>query len=346
MVKTKAPAPKRAKMNDGSKRVVARVPRSIGLTKPELDHARQLVDPCEAPLRAPVYGGSEGSAIIRLKGVTAYNSGPTGNQPYGVVFYHPHFGTYSMTGLVTGGTFGYDSDLSPQFTGTTLPIAGNSAVPGRAISGCLKVRFLGAELNRSGKIGMGVVPGQFVWEMIKLTNGGGGVPYTNDQVFGIIEHTARMPLDGSEICWMPGAIDEEFSEPFYYNGVSSPSPQLEDYYSRTNFVVLAWQGVGTATCPVEVEITSIVERFFTFPITADGGRYVVTAGKRSGGSTGAVTKVIQYLQSRDSRWYINAAMKASKLLTGISSVMRGDLVGMVGAMGIGANRNRLQLMSA
>lgn len=346
MVKTKAPPAKRAKMNDGTRRVVVRAPRSIGLTKVELDHARQLVDPCEAPLRAPVYGGSEGSAIVRLKGVTAYNSGPTGNQPYGVVLYHPHFGAYSMTGLVTGGSFGFDSDLSPQYIANTQPVIGNAAIPGRAIAGCLKVRYLGAELNRSGKIGMGVIPGQVAWEMIKGSNGGGGLPYTNDQVFGIIEHTARMPLDGSEICWMPGAIDEEFIEAYYWSGLNLPQNQLEDYYARTNFVILAWQGVGTATCPVEVEITSVVERYFAFQTTTDGGRYVVTAGKRSGGSTGAVTKVIQYLQSKDSRWYINAAMKASKLLTGISGVMRGDLVGMVGAMGIGSNRNRLQIQSA
>jgi hypothetical protein len=335
--KAKAPPPKRAKMNNGMKRVVATLPRQPGLNMAELAHARQLIDPCEAPLAPPVYGGSEGSAIVRVKGITAYNSGPTGNQPYGVVYYHPTFGAYSMTGLVAGGTLGVDYDLYP--VPTTYP----TRTATRAIAGCLKVRFLGSELNRSGKVALGIVPGSFVWEQLKQSNGGAGFPFTNDQVFASLEHSARMPVDGAEIVWQPGAIDAEF-----YEATTAPPIQsntLEGLLARTNFVAVAWQGIGTDTCPIEIEVTSVVERYFAFSSTTAGGLYVVSAGKRAAGGQESISRVIRYLQNKDSKWYINAAMKASRLLNLGYSAMRGDLIGMVGAMGIGTNRNLRQITS-
>lgn len=334
--RTKAPPPKRAKMNNGMKRIVARAPRLPGLSMAELAHARQLVDPCEAPLAPPVYGGSEGSAIVRVKGVTAYNSGPTGNQPYGVIYYHPTFGCVSMTGLVSSGTFAPDFDLYPIPTPTGL----RSAT--RAVAGCLKVRYLGSELGRSGKIALGLVPGNFVWEQLRLSSGGGGNPFTNDQVFVSLEHSARMPVDGSEIVWQPGTVDAEFIEPVgaYSTAIAGT---LEQLWSRTNFLAVAWQGIGTDNCPIEIEVTSVTERYFAFTSAAVGGLYVVTAGKRADGGQDSVSKMIRYLQSKDSKWYINAAMKASKLLNLGYSFMRGDIVSMVGAMGIGTNRNLRQI---
>jgi hypothetical protein len=151
-----------------------------------------------------------------------------------------------------------------------------------------------------------------------------------------------MPVDGSEIVWQPGTVDAEFIEPVgaYSTAIAGT---LEQLWSRTNFLAVAWQGIGTDNCPIEIEVTSVTERYFAFTSAAVGGLYVVTAGKRADGGQDSVSKMIRYLQSKDSKWYINAAMKASKLLNLGYSFMRGDIVSMVGAMGIGTNRNLRQI---
>lgn len=311
--------------------------RTPGLSNDELSYARQLVDPCGSQLKSPPIGGSEGSFIFRGRGIKIVNSGPTGNEYNGILIFHPTFGAYYTTGVGNTGVFEIADDLV--FLPTTTVGSSSAGLPSRTVGACLKIRYLGAELNRQGKISMGVIPGQTAWSWIKSSNGGGGSPPSYTVAMSLCEHVSRMPPDCLEIAWVPGSIDNEFHEPQYYTSVSDPS-SYEELLSRTNFIVVSWSGIGSDNCPLEFEATSIQEKFLELsgPTTFYGQMAVLTAGKRNRGSPAIMDKVINWLQSKDPRWYLNGAIRLGSML-GLGPTVS-SITGMVGNMTLGAPRAR------
>lgn len=337
----------RAKQNTKTKttrirtvRVSKRVPRPLpGLTSAELSYARQLVDPCGSRLSSPPIGGSEGSFICRSKGIGTLNIGAEGNQYSGYVFYHPTFGAFYNAGIGTTGTCGPYTALNKLSVSAT-PV--NTGLSTRSVAACLKIRFIGSELNRQGTMGAGIVPGSMVWQCIRASAAGGGEPISPSFMMSSIEHAGRTPPGDLEVAWVPGTIDTEFHDAQYYDVVTDPGigQAYEAILSRTNFVCVVWEGVGTVNSAVQFEATSIQERYLEANnTTLLGNNTVVSAGKRSAGSTSTIDKVVNFLQSKDSTWYINGAMKMGRFL-GLALNPMAGMVGMVGNMSLGTSRPR------
>lgn len=318
---------------------VARVPtKRPGLSEDELAYARQLVDPCGAPMKAPPIGGSEGSFIYRSRGMASLNNGPTGNEYNGTLLYHPTFGAFYSSGTGTAQTFNAWDTLVYL---PTLATPATSGLATRTVGACLKVRYLGAELNRQGKVAYGVIPGQVAWTWIKNSAGGGGAPPTTTSVAASLEHVSRMPPDELEVAWVPGSVDHEFHEPQYYTaGVDVGTVSAyEELLSRTNFIAVTWAGIGSVDQPIEFEVTAIQEKFLdTVASGTLGNQAVVTAGKRNKGSAVIMDKVISWLQSKDASWYLNGAMRVGRML-GMSTQPL-SLIASVGNLSMGMTRTR------
>lgn len=337
-VLSKKPKPAKSQVAGRRQRIRLKAPRAPGLSKEALDYARQLVDPCGAPLRSPPYGGGEGTMMARCRGRLLVNSGSEANEHHGVIFYHPTLGAYVAS--TTDATAVQQFLPAPGLVNIPLSAtASTSGMPRRGVAACAQVRFLGPELYRLGKIAAGIVPGQHVWSCLAWQQGGGAQGVVVDTTISMLETSCRMPQDTFEVNWTPGAFDEEFHEAQYWQlttgDVSNKAitQSLENIYSRANFLCIAWTGLMASQSPVEIVTTSIVETIFdvnTAGTTNFPGQVIVSSAKRNpGGGAGFVNSVIAYLQSKDPRWYINSTMKAMSLLsTGPTKLLTAAMAGL------------------
>jgi hypothetical protein len=263
--------------------------------------------------------------LARCRGRLVANSGGEANEHHGVVFYHPTFGAFIAS--TTDSTAGQTPIPAPSLVNLQLSAVHSTAgLPKRAVAACLQLRFLGPELYRMGKVAAGIVPGQFVWSQLAWQQAGGGQTIVIDNIFSQLETSGRMPEDSFEINWVPGSLDEEFHEAQYWalatgdTANKAITASYEEILSRTNFLAVAWSGLGTGNNPIELVSTSIIETVFdqigTGASTFPGQLVVSTAKRQAGGGGGFVNSVINYLQSKDARWYVNSAMKVSNLLGG------------------------------
>jgi hypothetical protein len=224
MVKKKLQS-KKARVRPRAKIVRTRARSSMAagqLDLAALKHRALLLDPCNAEMTNGVYAGLGTGQFRRFRAVLASD----GNSVEGTYVFQ------LSTGLVYNGTHVAATAGTNYTYGTAtalFPAYANSAVQGRCLAGCVKVRYVGAESARSGTIGMAVVPGQY------------GAP---GSVSTAVADLARCPFVTRfgevihEVKWAPSQADEEFTtavtlEPksscivINYRGIPATSLQFE-----------------------------------------------------------------------------------------------------------------------
>lgn len=130
------------------------VTRSPVLSAHALAWRRLLVDPCNAPPAAPCYGGTQGGFLTRVKYVF-----PVLNMTDYLIQYTPSLGPLAG-GLVLGGTMTAGGGFTPTaVSGSTFnAFLNTNARAWRTAAACMKIRYTGAEGNRSGYVTSRLTP--------------------------------------------------------------------------------------------------------------------------------------------------------------------------------------------
>lgn len=175
---------------------------SVTAYRPAIDQTaakwlRLLADPCGADLTSPCYGGS-GSGYFARQVQTLV-------PPANAVDYMFEF-TPSGDNL-TIFRYGYSTTPGGALgTATTMPlyglVSGLSVGRRRCIAACVKVQYLGTELERSGLVSSVVLPGA---ELI----GGETITGASTDWSNSMNHTCRLG-EPYEYRWAPGEGDQEW----------------------------------------------------------------------------------------------------------------------------------------
>lgn len=166
------PKAKTSKKVKGRKVPKARnaITKMAGLDAAAAAHARLLADPCNAPLARPVYGFGAAGVVTRFE--TSYEVTFSSGYPDYSAYFCPGIlssvncgGVGQITGAVaTSGsatTTSFSRTLGSGFPGGVAIQPGYSFLNGlggaraRPVAACIRITYLGTELNRSGMIGTG-----------------------------------------------------------------------------------------------------------------------------------------------------------------------------------------------
>lgn len=200
-------------------------------------YARLLVDPCNAPLAYPVYGGSDGSYLVRCE--SYYTLGNVFDQTAIVVSWTPG-GVGKSETAPTNNKAILSLGATSSTALTVLSAAGDSA-PGaewlrnnasayRAVAACATVMYTGAELNRAGLVGYGCVPGALI-----------GEKYFDDQqisaqgVLSSLPNGDKTPASSIEVVWYPSDNDSLFHNP--------DDSAADELLARRNAIVVSAVGL-------------------------------------------------------------------------------------------------------
>lgn len=278
------------------------------LDKAAAEYAKLLADPCNAPLTRGVYSATAGSLVSRFEADFILNAGPT--EVASIFAFAPGTGTcYGNAVPLTADT----TASSLQFAGGTVPGgAFLSATAGtvRALAACMQVSFPGTELNRSGIIGMGVVPGGTITPALVAGSGGPGGTTTAAAIRQLCQHTERMPQNMAEVLWMPGDGDALTIASTKINAAAtSNAPDLED----RNLLLMSASGFPVST-GIRIRLVVVYE---WSPRIAQG----IVATVEPSRSSFSVNDVVRALHLRDPHWYVNAYKKTVSAAKTVGSVI-------------------------
>jgi hypothetical protein len=192
MAKTKARPTKSASKKKQA--LVARVPKSIvRLDEAALKWRKLLEDPCGADLAPPCYAGTGTGYLVRYR--TLVNLPPTA-----VDFlweFVPSEGPSTCLHNTWSATAG--GSLGTAGTSSIGGILDNRLIVGRArcVAACVKVVYLGTELNRSGTVG-------FTCDSGASLLGGEAVIGNATEWMAGMPHTERIGSREAEYRWVPG----------------------------------------------------------------------------------------------------------------------------------------------
>lgn len=268
--------------NQSQLRLVARYRR--GLDDLGLAYARLLLDPCNAPLVHSVYGGSEGTYLMKAESV--FNIGANPDATNGVLQWTP--GIFPNAGLFYGFNGSSPTSLS-NVPGNTFIINQTSAV--RAIAACMEITYPGSELNRCGRVHYGQANGGLV---------NSGSPVVTDDVAQVLQHMERTPAGKIEVLWKPGVADSFTHDP----SSTGSGPDRE----RRSALVCAWSGLpltggaGSNGVGLTIKLTCVYE----YQPIAGSGVAVPTYARTSRNS---LHDVIDYLRDAGAPFIRSTAQK-------------------------------------
>lgn len=191
--------------NPRSNRRSKPVLRGLGLDSAAAEYARLLVDPCNAPLTHPVYGGGDSGYLVRVDKVFVVGRG-TGVTS-GLIQWTP--------GDINGGGTEFLSAGGADYNTGYDVVAFADASPGRAflqtnaatyrcVAACAKFTFPGTEAGRSGWVHYGQGTGRTVLfdDLIAAASVGRLCP-----------NYSRTPADTVEVVWRPDFADQQMIDP-------------------------------------------------------------------------------------------------------------------------------------
>lgn len=241
-----------------------------------LTYAKLLDDPCTGDLTRPIYSGSDTGYVTRFR--TQFTVLDSGAATCGFYHWIPGFND----GIGAFSLLGYTSSADT-VVGAPTAMGGPSNVPGmsfftsaseqRCVAACLRISYLGTELNRSGYIALGNI------EAGSIAASG---TYTTAQIAALLPYHDRVPDHTIEIKWLPGHQDQEFMT---YGKQSAASP---DGRKALTFAI----GGLVATAGVLVELVSVVE---WVPAAASG----ISAPTAALNSSYQLNDVVNFLRSRN-----------------------------------------------
>lgn len=220
----KTPAP--------TKVVVKAAPQGKMLDASAAAWRRLLADPCGALMSAPCYSGMGTGSYVRVRQISTIG----GNDTSGVVSFQFSgnstwsFGTSTGANVTTG-------IRAFAFNASTIITDG---VESRCIAGCVRVRYLGSESNRSGMIGM-----------LTGTPAIGPNTVTSNPVSVYLSQMPLVHRTGEvvhEAKFVPTSRDELFTAQTSSNAFFEPA---------ANCITVVYTGVPAGT--LQFEITAVYE---------------------------------------------------------------------------------------
>lgn len=176
-----------------------RRPRAIrvaGMDAGARAHRSLLLDPCNAPLSAPVYAGLGSGQYRRSRRVIAAE----GASVEGCYVFQLGTNTFWNASHVSG-TAGTNYTFSGQKEIITGLSPNNNI---RVIAGCVKVRYIGAESSRAGTIGLLACPGPY-YAPFGTSNAQDDITYCP-----VVNRTGEVQ---HEVKFVPNSADEQFALP-------------------------------------------------------------------------------------------------------------------------------------
>jgi len=260
------------KQRKGNPRVAAMVARyRRGLDELGSAYARLLIDPCNAPLVHSVYGGSEGTYLMKAESIFTVGANPDATN--GVLSFIP--GVFPNAGLWYGFNGGVTSSIA-FVPGSNFIINQASAV--RAVAACMEISYPGSELNRAGRVHYGHANGGLVDT---------GVAVVTDNITPALAHMERTPAGKIEVMWKPGVADGFTHDP-------SSTVAAADR-ERRSALVCAWAGLplvgaaGSAGVGLTIKLTCVYEYQ---PVASTG----ITVPTTARVSNNTLAEVMQYLR--------------------------------------------------
>lgn len=228
-------------------------------------YANLLLDPCGAPLVHPVYAGSGSGYLIRVKASQTFTADSVGlAATSGAILFAPGLISSAAFGPITAtSNIGAVQAVLMNNTGTTATASnldymqpGNGFFAGftnlqiRPVAACLKVRYVGTELNRSGSVAAGFLSNaESFYSSIPQAGGALG---TN--VFSNWRDSAqlvsRMPDGDIEVKWSPNRGDMRFRD---YS-----TPYMLTTLPQHSGTYVSWSGLSNGQSII-VETTAVYE---------------------------------------------------------------------------------------
>ena len=192
-----------------------RMRMAASLDSAALKYARLLSDPCNADLCHPVYAGTEGGYLVRLK--SFLTAGGSGSAVDSITCFNPFgrndtgFQQWCATYASAGGGLGNVSEFG------SMPWLSTGGVGYyRPVAGCLKVHYIGAELERKGLVSLIVGKQQCQY-------GDAYGSTTADALVPTSAKTVRLGSEPHELRWAPMTPDDtEYSTQYQPGGSYTP----------------------------------------------------------------------------------------------------------------------------
>lgn len=209
-------------------------------------YLRLLADPCGAEMVRAPYLGTGSGYLMRTKTWIPTNQSTGATDFYAEI--HPG-GVSTTGGTNTMGSYGYSAtpggslgNASPIY----FPAFLTSSTVGyfRPVAGCVRVHYLGSEMQRGGMIGVSLTTGLQVFPTEPIG-------FTVSDVMGTMQRTVRLGTEATEVRYVPQESDGEWSS---YNQLSPAIPAL-------NWKGSSLQVVGQSILPgsVTMEVTFVWE---------------------------------------------------------------------------------------
>lgn len=312
MVKARKMLPS-AKQKGGKAKTKVRavVPRGVGLSGQEAKYAKLLLDPCNAELVPPPYGGAAGSFQVR------YTYSIANTLANGVYFWHP------LWGLLVGENA---SSNTPIVLTAALGLpAGvvNIESGGRAVAGCHEVLWYGAESARAGYVACGSVSGSFVYNMLATSQGGPATPtgVSATTLTNMLQSQTRMPVDKCTLNFSPDTQDELFMGKVTFGTASQAF--LANELPRYTFLAIVVSNAAATSV--------LIRQVGVLDVKPEQGSGFSSGGYGQSPPPGSWAKVVRMLASVDTQWYVDTFKKLAKF--GGSAASAYATGGLPGALG-------------
>lgn len=197
-----------------------------------MQHARMLMDPCNAHMAQPVYSGMGTGQYRRCRVIFS----PPATAAEGTYVFCPGTNSKLVATHVA-------ANIGNPYTFNKSELFGNGILPAdsetRCIAACVRIRYLGSEYERGGCIGTRTSPFLYYTELQVSNNADALTSCTLINRVGEVMH---------EVKFVPGVGDELFSPTW---GSTVPSPRQLGSFGFTWSNMLGSQ--------FQVEITAIME---------------------------------------------------------------------------------------
>lgn len=292
-------------------RVRAMVPRSLGLSGQEAKYAKLLLDPCNAELVPPPYGGSQGSFQVR------YTYSQANTLANGVYFWHPWWG------LLAGENASANAAITlTAAVGVPTGVL-NIESGGRAVAGCHEVLWYGAESARAGYVACGSVAGAYVYNMLAAANGGPTTPtgVSATVLTNMLQSQTRMPVDKCTLNFSPDTQDELFMGKTFY--AAANQSYLAAELPKYTFLAIVVSNAAAGAV--------LVRQVGVLDIKPEQNSGFSSGGYGQSPPAGSWAKVVRSLAAVDTQWYVDTFKKLAKF--GGSAAAAYATGGLPGALG-------------
>lgn len=308
-----------------------RVVQGPTLDRAAIEWAALLRDPCNAKLVAPCYPvGTGASVLMRFENDQIIANGATEVASFGALIPGAALAFQNAGPLTTdllGAVFGVQTSMAPGFA-----FLNTNVTSARAVAACVQITYPGTELNRSGIVGIGVIPAEAIVNNIATGSGGGNITTSAAQVRIMTQHVERMPATVVEVKWFPGEKD---AEPVNPENLATAN-QAQALVGR-NAIVWSASGFPVST---GIRVRSVVIYEMNIGQTSTGNTNGAVQAILPPPSSSTPAQVLRAMYNRDPQWYIESAVKAAKSIGNAISYARqgaklaGQVIGGIGMLAL------------